>query len=66
MYGVKAQFLGNTDPRGDAMEYLIVLMVVLLTVIAMLYMKFIWFRSKNRTVYVCDLCDEHHCECIRK
>jgi len=40
--------------------------LTVLTVIAMLFMKSSWLKSKNRTVYVCDLCDEHHCECIRK
>ena len=46
VYGVKAQFLGNTGPRGDAMEYLIVLMVVVLIVIAMLFMKSSWLKAR--------------------
>lgn len=55
-----------TKILDDAMEYLIVLLVLIFTASAALFVKYRWSERKNRAVYVCDLCDENHCECIRE
>lgn len=48
------------------MEYIFAIILLTISAIAVPIVNRVWMMASTKTTYVCDLCDDHHCECIRK
>ena len=48
------------------MEYMLTLIIIFVSAIFLLISKHRWFKPNNKITYVCDTCDEHHCECAQE
>jgi uncharacterized protein YpmB len=45
------------------MEIMIILSIILVVAVAIWLAVFQLFKKKKKTVYICNSCGEHHCDC---
>lgn len=63
--GLTKQHLTSKLVGVEMMAYVIVGLILLLAVIVRVLLKANWSETRRKPVYVCDRCNEHHCECTK-
>lgn len=64
--GVMKQHLTIKQLGVEMLDYVIGGLILLLAVIAWISLKTNWFDARRKPVYVCDRCNENHCECTQE